>query len=45
MTDLTRRMIIVGNWKMFTDREDGPVLAAELVHQVDDLGLDIDLVV
>ncbi len=45
MTDLTRRMIIVGNWKMFTDREDGPVLAAELVHQVDDLGLDIDLVI
>jgi triosephosphate isomerase len=38
-------MIVVGNWKMFTDKEDGPVLAAELVHLVDDLALDIDLVI
>lgn len=42
--ELKRRKIIAGNWKMFTDVEEGKILATEVARLASDLTSEIDLV-
>ena len=44
MKAVARRLIIAGNWKMYTDVVDGASLVADVIERTESLALDADLV-